>query len=111
MHFFCTQLTFDLILRIGGIFRLGIHPSVFSYISRNILAWMPKCTKKMPAEFFLALRIGKYCMNEINIIRIKMIFLCFFFYINTQVSAFTCAHKNGHFIKETDTSDHIAVWV
>ena len=67
----------------------------------------------MPAEFFfLALRIGKYCMNEIkDIIRIKMIFLCFFFYINTQVSAFTCTHKNGHFIKETDSSDHIAVWV
>ena len=26
---FCTHFTFDLILRLGGIFRLCIHPSVF----------------------------------------------------------------------------------
>ena len=50
---FCTQLTFDLILRLGVIFRLGIHPSVFSYILRNTFSMDAKMYSKMPTEFFL----------------------------------------------------------
>ena len=51
---FCTQLTFDLILRLGGIFRHGIHPSVFSYISRNTFSMDAKMYSKMPTNFFVA---------------------------------------------------------
>ena len=32
---FCTQLTFDLFLRLRSNYRLGIHPYVFCHISRN----------------------------------------------------------------------------
>ena len=32
---FCTQLTFDLFLRLRSNYRLGIHPYVFCDISRN----------------------------------------------------------------------------
>ena len=49
---FFTQLTFDLILRLGVIFRLGIHPSVFSYILRNTFSMDAKMYSKMPTEFF-----------------------------------------------------------
>ena len=49
---FCAQLTFDLILRLGGIFRLGIHPSAFSYISRNTFIMDAEMYSKMPTEFF-----------------------------------------------------------
>ena len=49
---FCTQLTFDLILRLGVIFRLGIHPSVFSYILRNTFSMDAKMYSKMPTEIF-----------------------------------------------------------
>ena len=31
----CTQLTFDLFLRLRSNYRLGIHPYVFCHISRN----------------------------------------------------------------------------
>ena len=50
---FGTQLTFDLILRLGVIFRLGIHPRVFSYILRNTFSMDAKMYSKMPTEFFL----------------------------------------------------------
>ena len=49
---FCTHLTFDLILRLGGIFRLGIHPSVFSYMPRNTFNIDAKMYSKMPTYFF-----------------------------------------------------------
>ena len=49
---FCTQLTFDLILRLVVICRLGIHPSVFSYILRNTFSMDAKMYSKMPTEFF-----------------------------------------------------------
>ena len=57
---FCSQLTFDLILRLGVIFRLGIHPSVFSYIFRNTFSMDAKMYSKMPTQIFLALRIAYY---------------------------------------------------
>ena len=49
---FCTQLTFDLSLKLGVIFRLGIHPSVCSYILRNTFSMDAKMYSKMPTEFF-----------------------------------------------------------
>ena len=49
---FCTHLTFDLILRLGGILRLGIHPSVFSYISRDTLSMLAKMYSKLPTYCF-----------------------------------------------------------
>ena len=61
---FCTQLTFDLILRLWGIFRLGIHPSVFSYILRDTFSMAAKMYSKLPTEIFLALQIGNYKENE-----------------------------------------------
>ena len=35
---FCTHLTFDLILRLGRISRLGIHPNGFWHTSRNTIS-------------------------------------------------------------------------
>ena len=57
---FCTQLTFDLILRLGVIFRLGIHPGVFPYILSKTFSMDTKMYSKMPTETFLALRIDYY---------------------------------------------------
>ena len=52
--------SFDLILRLRGIFRLGVHPSVFSYMQRNTFSMDAKMYSKMPTKIFLALRIGNY---------------------------------------------------
>ena len=49
---FCTHLTFDLIMSLGGIFRLGIHPSVFPYMPRNTFSMDAKMYSKMPTELF-----------------------------------------------------------
>ena len=60
---FCTHLTFDLILRLKGIFRLGIHPSVVSYMPRNIFSMDAKMHSKMPT-YFLALWIGNFLLSS-----------------------------------------------
>ena len=65
---FCTQLTFDLILRLGGIFRLGIHPSVFSYISRNTFSMDAKMYSKMPTEFFFFWLFGLATIQHFDIL-------------------------------------------
>ena len=65
---FCTQLTYDLILRLGVIFRLGIHPSVFSYILRNTFIMDAKMYSKMPTEIFFGssdcLLLGKTTISK-----------------------------------------------
>ena len=47
---FCTQLTFDLVLGLWSIFRLGIHLSVYCYTSRNTFSMFAKIYSKMPTE-------------------------------------------------------------
>ena len=56
----CTQLTFDLILGLGGIFRLGIHPYPTSNTSRYTMSMDAKMYSKMPTEFFLRLWMANY---------------------------------------------------
>ena len=48
----CTQLTFDLILGLLGISRLGIHPNPSKNTSRYTLSMDAKMYSKMPTEFF-----------------------------------------------------------
>ena len=48
----CTQLTFDLILGLWGISRLGIHPYPSYNTSRYTLSMDAKMYSKMPTDFF-----------------------------------------------------------
>ena len=50
---FCTWLTFDLFWGLWGIFRLGIHPSVYCYTLRYTLGMDAKMYSKMPTEKYL----------------------------------------------------------
>ena len=51
---FCTHLTFDLILRLRRISRLGIYPYGCWHTSRNtILAWMPHSTQFCHQKIFV----------------------------------------------------------
>ena len=43
-------MTFDLLLGLRDIFRLGIHPSVYCYTSRNTFSMDAKMYSKMPTE-------------------------------------------------------------
>ena len=56
---FCTQLTFDLILRPRYISRLGIHPNRFYYTCRVV--------NSMDASFYSVLpskvKISLFCLN------------------------------------------------
>ena len=56
---FCTQWTFDLILSLRDISRLGIHPYRFYYTYINIIS--------MDASFYLMLparaKISLFCLN------------------------------------------------
>ena len=49
---FCTELTFDLILRLGSIFRLGIHPYVFYHTSRSTMSMDAIIDSILPSEEF-----------------------------------------------------------
>ena len=57
--FFCTWLTFDLILRPRSIYKLGIHPYEFGQMSRNVISISRIMYSKMPTKrkisIFLAL--------------------------------------------------------
>ena len=49
---FCTELTFDLILRLRSIFRLGIHPYVFYHTSRSTMSMDAIMYSILPPEEF-----------------------------------------------------------
>ena len=49
---FCTQLTFDLILRPRGISRLGIYPYRFYFTYRNIISMDASFYPILPSDFF-----------------------------------------------------------
>ena len=49
---FCTELTFDLILRLRSIFRLGIHPYVFYHTSRSTMSMDAIMYSILPSEDF-----------------------------------------------------------
>ena len=49
---FCTKLTFDLILRLRSIFRLGIHPYMFYHTSRSTMSMDAIMYSILPPEEF-----------------------------------------------------------
>ena len=49
---FCTELTFDPILRLRSIFRLGIHPYVFYHTSRSTMSMDAIMYSILPSEEF-----------------------------------------------------------
>ena len=51
---FCTELTFDLILRLRSIFRLGIHPYVFNHTSRSTMSMDAIMYSILPSEEFFS---------------------------------------------------------
>ena len=51
---FCTELTFDLILRLRSIFRLGIHPYVFYHTSKSTMSMDAIMYSILPSEEFFS---------------------------------------------------------
>ena len=51
---FCTDLTFDLILRLRSIFRLGIHPYVFYHTSKSTMSIDAIMYSILPSEEFFS---------------------------------------------------------
>ena len=47
---FCTKMTIVLLLVLRGIFRLGIHPSMYCYTLRNTFSMDAKMYQEMPTE-------------------------------------------------------------
>ena len=73
---FCTELTFDLILRLRSIFRLGIHPYVFYHKSRGILSMDAIMYSILPSEeFFRAMDCWLFNISELSNNH-KMLELC-----------------------------------
>ena len=107
---FCTQLTFDLILRLGVIFRLGIYPSVFSYILRNTFSMDAKMYSKMPTEIFF----GSSDCLLLGHLKAKMKYVpqkqIYFGYVQLpgfnrktlpDIIEWVCAYKNTHILAAT----------
>ena len=49
---FYTELTFDLILGLRSIFRLGIHPYLFNHTTRSTMSMGAKMYSILPSEEF-----------------------------------------------------------
>ena len=59
-----THLTFDLILGLWGISRLGIHPYPSKNTSRYTLSMDAKMYSKMPTDFFFQALDGQLIENS-----------------------------------------------
>ena len=60
----CTQLTFDLILGLWGISRLGIHPYPSLNTSRYTLSMDAKMYSKMLTDLFFNLWMANYSVFQ-----------------------------------------------
>ena len=58
---FCTQLTFDLFLRLRSNYRLGIHPYVFCHISRNNISIGRRMHSILPSKVKISIFFQWYC--------------------------------------------------
>ena len=93
---FCIQLSFDLIMRLRSIFRLGIRPCDFWYTSRNIISMDTIIYSILPSEkLFHALDCWlnhphhenlvlfdmamKSCLRNVNIISLVLAVVLFLF--------------------------------
>ena len=65
MYLFCTHLTFDLILRLRSISRLGIHPYGCWHTSRNTIIIDAKFYSMLPSK----VKISLFCLNGLPTIR------------------------------------------
>ena len=63
----CTQLTFDLILGLWGISRLGIHPISFLKYIKITLSMDAKMYSKMPTEFFFQALDGQLYYKTVKL--------------------------------------------